>query len=91
MIYFTSKNGQHFMILEPGNLDRLQAGEPLKTPDGKIVVLFTPDMPWTMKQLEQIFARAEKTMTPAEFDRILKEGMKRPEVRDVEPPANHQA
>jgi hypothetical protein len=51
MIYMTGthdETGEEFilMVLEPGNLEKLADGFPLRTPDGKILVACVNDLPW---------------------------------------------
>lgn len=44
MIYARSTSGVTFVILEPENLKQLKLGSPIAGPDGKVFILYTPDI-----------------------------------------------
>jgi len=81
MIYFTTMDGQAVLIIESGNLERLKSGKPMKTPDGKFMVCYTPDMEWTAEQFQAMLAVTSEHVDPQVFDFILKEGLKRAKVK----------
>lgn len=81
MIYLTTLNQQSLCILEPGNWERIRAGEPLKTPDQAFLIAYSPDIVWTLDHLKGMIAACEGSVDPKVLDFILKEGLKRPEVR----------
>jgi hypothetical protein len=81
MIYFTTTDGRAVLIIESGNLERLKSGKPMKTPDEKFLVCYTPDMEWTMDQFQGMLAVTTNSVDPAIMDFILKEGMKRQEIK----------
>ena len=81
MIYFTTTDGRAVLIIEGGNLDRLKAGKPMKTPDGKFMVCYTPDIEWTFDQFKGMLAVTTDQVDPKVLDFILKEGLKREEVK----------
>jgi len=78
MIYLKIK-GTHFIVLEPGNIDKLKEGGLVRTPSGDVGIIYTPDIMWFREQQPKLqFGE----MDIDEFDRIHKESLKRPEVRD---------
>jgi len=81
MIYFTTTDDQAVLIIENGNLERLKSGKPMRTPDGKFMVCYTPDLDWTMEQFKGMLAVTANAVDPAILDFILKEGLKREEVK----------
>lgn len=80
MIYFTS-GAQHFLIVEQGNLKRLRVGKPLVSPDGNVLIMYTPDMEWTQEQIKELFINSGGQVDADELERLYQEGLKRPEVR----------
>lgn len=47
MIYMTTTDGNlRIVILESGNLEELKKGRPAKTPDGSVLIAWTPDPVW---------------------------------------------
>lgn len=79
MIYFVSEAGQSFLILEPTNLDSLQKGKPVISPDKKIIIAYTPDIAWLESKMRTQFA--SKEIIVKELDDLLTESQKRAEVR----------
>jgi len=45
MLYLKAGN-LHLVILETPNLDSIKAGRPAKTPDGEVLIAWTPDPVW---------------------------------------------
>ena len=80
MIFMRLINGQSVIIIEPGNIDRLKSGLPLYSPDGGTMLAFSPDMLWTMDQIQAMVAINDGRLDPETLAFILKEGMERPEV-----------
>lgn len=80
MIYFTTTDGRAVLIVESGNIERLKSGKMMKTPDEQFLVCYTPDMEWTTDQFKAMLA-INRNVDPAVLDFILKEGMKREEVK----------
>jgi len=78
LIYLATSGGKFIVILEPGNLELLREGEAAHTPDGVILIAYTQDAAWTD---EQQALDHHCSLAVAEVERILAEGMKRPEVR----------
>ena len=47
MIYLKSADGGvRIVILEARNLDDIRAGRPARTPDGSVLIAYTPDPVW---------------------------------------------
>ena len=52
MIYMKSSDGTvKVIVLEAQNLDRIREGKPAKTPDGSVLIAFTPDPVWLADKL----------------------------------------
>ena len=49
MIHFPLSDGAEFVVIEPGNIERLKSGRPLKV--GNCLVAFTPDIEAFVKLL----------------------------------------
>jgi len=81
MIYILAADDRALLVIEPTNIDRLKAGEPLISPDGKLVVLYTPDAEWTMGQIQSMCSATDFMVDGELMDFIIKEGLKRPEVK----------
>lgn len=75
MIYAVSATGVTFIILEPGNLERLKAGAPIAGPDGKVFLLYTPDIVKFADRLK------ENDLDFSTLPEILEECKDLPEVR----------
>lgn len=78
MIYLNNAGGQHFVILEPGNLDALKAGKFARTPNNAVIMAYTPDLEWLQ---EQLIGRVD-SLNPEVLEHLLEEGKSRPEKRD---------
>lgn len=52
MIYLESGSGKKVLILETANLEELKKGRPAMTPDGTVVVAWSPDLPWLAKHIK---------------------------------------
>ena len=51
MIYLTGGD-IHIVVLEQGNIDEIKKGRPAKTPDGKVVICWTPDPVWLADKIK---------------------------------------
>jgi hypothetical protein len=81
MIYFTIDEGDRAcLIIEAGNIARLKSGWVMTTPDGRFMICYTPDMDWTNDQFKAMLA-IHKNIDAEILQFILKEGMKRQEVK----------
>jgi hypothetical protein len=77
---FIGREGKRFLIIEPGNIQRLKEGLPLVSPDG-LVLVFTNDPKWTFDQILSMFDATGGNVDEKLLDFIFKEGVKRPEVQ----------
>jgi hypothetical protein len=76
MIYMTGTiDGQEMaiVVLETESLERLKKGEPAKTPDGKILICWTPDIDWLAGKLQDTAGGG------ADVARLIEESAKRPQ------------
>ena len=86
MMTFPLEDGAVFVVIEPGNIQRLKAGKPLRV--GNSLVAFTPDMQHFAKLLgakgdlpskgERIECRIH--LTPEQIDAALDACQGRPEI-----------
>lgn len=81
VIYFTTPDQKHVIILDPERLDKIRAGEPVASPDSFVIVAYCPDANWMRERLLEVFNGPGRTLAPAKLDELLAEGMKQPEVR----------
>lgn len=52
MLYMTGGMGEvSIIVLETENLENIKAGKPATTPDGRIVIAWTPDPEWLAQQI----------------------------------------
>lgn len=77
MLYITTTDGRHVLILEPSNIEKMKAGTPAITPDKKVTVAYCPDMEWLQGQIRQ--ASITENITQEVLDRLLNEGLTKPE------------
>lgn len=76
MIYLKFGN-QHLLILEPGNLKKLEKDGLLVTsPDKEVAVAYTPDPRWLSARLKEALD-GENRIDPDQLEELLEEGMKR--------------
>jgi hypothetical protein len=80
MIYMKTVSGSHIIVIEPDNIDKMKAGEPLHTPDNEVMVCFTPDIEWVQDQFIQ--AQMAGTLGPETIEDVLKRSLVRPEVKN---------
>ena len=85
MIYMKSADGTvRVIVLEAGNLEQIKAGKPAKTPDGSVLIAYTPDPVWL----------ADKLMDVADGDAakiaaLIDEAAKRPQKDPARPTHGH--
>ena len=72
MIYLTG-DGIKIIVLETANLDELRKGRPAITPDGKVMVAWTPDMVWLADKLLDAEGSAKA------IAKLIDEAAKRPQ------------
>lgn len=63
----------HIIVLETGNIEELKKGRPAITPDGAVVICWTPDMVWLADKL------ADSNGDPAVVAKLIEEASKRPQ------------
>lgn len=75
MIYIKTRGGgKRVVILEPGNLQHLQDAGLVKSPDGEIVILYTPDMLWFQEEALKRSLFADGSFDPGELQKLIDEG-----------------
>lgn len=72
MLYL-SGDGLKIVILESANLDEIRKGRPAKTPDGSVLIAWTPDPVWLADKL------MDSNGDPAKIAAAIDESAKRPE------------
>jgi hypothetical protein len=77
MIYLKTKQGQHVLVIEPGNLVDLKAGELIRSPGNEVMIAYTPDAVSFGKALME--AVAKNNLDPEEFDNLHRISMQQPE------------
>lgn len=82
MIYLTG-DGVSIVVLERGNIDEILKGRPAKTPDGKILICWTPDPVWLADKIAGSGGDAK------EIGRLIDEASKRPQ-KPVQRPAHEK-
>lgn len=74
MLYLKTADGLvKVIVLEAGNLDRIRDGKPLKTPDGSVLIAYTPDPVWLADRIMDTDGDA------AAIAALIDEGAKRPQ------------
>lgn len=71
MIYLKG-DGVKILILETANLEEIKNGRPLKTPDGEVLVCWTPDPVWLADKLMDTDGDAKA------IGRLIDESSRRP-------------
>lgn len=77
MIYLKSGN-THILILEPGNLVDLKAGELIHSPDKEVVIVYTKDIAFFTQEFQKVID-SNGAFSQEDFDRVHKESLNRPE------------
>jgi hypothetical protein len=81
MIYFTTAGGSGAcLVLEPCEIAQLKQGLPVTTPDGNILICFSPDMEWLEKEFKAMLAMTRGEVDPKVLNYMLINGSTRPEV-----------
>ena len=74
MLYLKSTDGNlKIIVLESANLEEIKKGRPAKSPDGSVLIAWTPDPVWLADKLMDTNGDA------AEIGRLIDEASKRPE------------
>lgn len=90
MIYFTTTDHKHVVILEPTNLVSIEAGKPAASPDSMVIIAYCPDIVWFAERLRALLSGGNRQLQPSQLEELLKEGLQRPrkERNDKESAAN---
>lgn len=72
MLYMTSGELK-IIVLETANIEELKNGRPAKTPDGKVLIAWTPDPVWLADKIMDTGGNG------AEIGRLIDEASKRPQ------------
>ena len=59
MIYLSGE-GLKIIVLESANLDEIRKGKPAKTPDGSVLIAWTPDPVWLADKILESDGDAKK-------------------------------
>lgn len=74
MIYLNGEDGQlKIVILETANLEEIKKGRPAKTPDGTVLIAWTPDPVWLADKIMESGGDARKIAA------LIDEASKRPQ------------
>jgi hypothetical protein len=73
MIYMKTTDGLHLVILESGNLERLKKGLPAVTPNGEVMIAWTPDPVWLADKI------CDTKGDGKDIAKLISEAAKRPE------------
>lgn len=90
MIYFTTTDHKHVLVLEPTNVVNIQDGKPAVSPDSMVIVAYCPDIAWFGERLKEILSKGNRQIEPKQMEALLKEGLTRPRIErnDKESSAN---
>lgn len=84
MLYLQSADGGlKIVVLEAANLDLIRGGKPARTPDGSVLIAFTPDPVWLADKLMDCDGDA------AAIARLIDEAAKRPQKGPDRPKHGH--
>ena len=86
MMTFPLDGGASFVVIEPGNIQRLKSGKPLRV--GEILIAFTPDMEYFAQQIGgngKLPRKGERiecqiNLTPEQIDAALRATAGRKEI-----------
>lgn len=74
MIYLKSPDGNlKIVVLESANLEALKQGKPAKSPDGTVLIAWTPDLVWLADKILDTNGDAQA------IGKLIDEASKRPE------------
>ena len=74
MLYLTGDVA--LIVLESANIEKIKSGMPAKTPDGKVIIAWTPDPVWLADKI------MDSDGSAAEIARLIDESTKRPQKPD---------
>lgn len=77
MLYLKSADGQlSIVVLETANLEEIKKGRPAKTPDGSVLIAWTPDPVWLA---DRIMDAMESGGDAVAIGKLIDEASKRPQ------------
>ena len=80
MIYMKSADGDvRIVVLETKNLEEIKAGRPAKSPDGSVLIAWTPDPVWLADKIMDTGGDA------VAIAKLIDEGSKRPQMPSDRP------
>lgn len=81
MIYFTTAGGGGaVLVLEPGEIERMLRAQPMTSPDGNLLICYTPDMAWFEAEFKAMLTRTGGEVDQAMFDLAMRQGRFREKV-----------
>src|SRR5256885_185084 len=83
MLYMSGDAGK-IVVLETANLEELKKGRPARTPDGSVIIAWTPDPAWLGERIEASGGDAGRV------GELIDEAARRPERPSVRPPGPKQ-
>jgi hypothetical protein len=78
-VIYLQSNGAKIIILEPGNIERLRAGRLAVVSDKSVVLAYAPDHVWLAQEILKI---GGANLEPKDIERLLQEGLNRPEISE---------
>jgi len=74
MLYLKGADGSiRVIVLETANLEQIRAGRPAKTPDGEVLIAWTPDPVWLADKIMETDGDAQQIAA------LIDEAAKRPQ------------
>lgn len=80
MIYLSSTEGQHIVVLEPYNLDLIKGGKPIASPDKTVFIAYCPDVDWLSLKIQELIKEQGREFSIEKLDSLLQEGLTRKEI-----------
>jgi len=82
-MYLTTSEGLHILVVEPGHLAQLRDEGLVRSADGKVVLLYTPDMHWLEAEIARrgLFTRGNFDLK--RFAELIEQGSQRRPVNRV--------
>jgi hypothetical protein len=71
MIYFSTMDGQYVAVIDQRNIEQLTAGRPMKTPDHKFLIVFTPSVEAVQSKIMPLLT-ADDGFDVDKFDEIIR-------------------
>lgn len=81
MIYYADDaGGGILLVIGNKELKQIRTGEPLKSPDGHLLVCWVPDIEWTENEFRAMVRMGKGKVDPKIMSYIMTEALKQPEV-----------